>query len=891
MDLSDVFAAIKMGAVVITVNQRLARHLLEGIKQAYIKEATVTWASPSVISFDAWLHQQWQRRFDCVASVGAPICANKTLLTKDQSLALWKRVIRKLSGAELLNIPATAKAANKARQFSLQWGIGGSNDFNTSADIAQFNQWHKAYKAELSKGDWMDDVQLLAAVSELMAQPEEIILAGFDVFTPSQKDCWALLETKGCVISEYSPYTKADSPQVFSAIDGKQEIAVMAQWARERLDENPYTVIGIVVPELESVRQILKTAFKEAFYPSATYAVDMPFEKPYNVSLGLPLTDYAPIQQALRLLQFFNQPLALNELSLLLRSSFISAGQSECGQRARLELLLRKRSVLTCSIKKLRNHLQPEDGEQFLCPILHLALCEVIEQLAKRPNRVTPSEWVGVFRGLLTAIDVQGDRELSSTEYQVFKAWDEGLRTFAALDTVQGAIDYPTALSALRCLMGDTVFQPETTPAPIQIMGLMEAAGHGFDALWVCGLHDQCWPPAPQPSPFLPIVEQRKQGLIQSSAEHQHKYAKQVTQNWQGSAQTVIFSYATSNGETPQLKSPLLDEFAEVSAETLLKQQPINLLEQRLGSEHLSLIEDISGPVVETEGVTCGGVGVLKDQSACPFKAFAHFRLAASAVDEPEPGIDTLLRGTLVHRSLEAVWKKIETHQALCELPDDKTQSLVNAAVSEVIEHESYRTPILKNAFGRLEIQRISELLLDWLAIDKQREPFSVVDTERKQVLAIGQLQLNTAIDRVDTLEDASTAIIDYKTGETKIGSWFGERPEEPQLPLYSVFGSEGVHSISFAQLKKGATKYVGLSDRNEHFTALKNVSDNKVKADESEWAAQMEYWKTVMTNLSDEFVAGDARVNPTKKACDYCDLTSLCRINEQDDLQVLVDE
>jgi len=32
---------------------------------------------------------------------------------------------------------------------------------------------------------------------------------------------------------------------------------------------------------------------------------------------------------------------------------------------------------------------------------------------------------------------------------------------------------------------------------------------------------------------------------------------------------------------------------------------------------------------------------------------------------------------------------------------------------------------------------------------------------------------------------------------------------------------------------------------------------------------------------LSNDFVAGEAQVNPTDKACQYCDLTSLCRINE----------
>jgi probable DNA repair protein len=562
---------------------------------------------------------------------------------------------------------------------------------------------------------------------------------------------------------------------------------------------------------------------------------------------------------------FLVQPLALNELCLLLRSSFISAGQAEWGNRARLEVLLRKRGMLMCSVKQLRNALQPFEEEPSLCPMLLLSLDEVTERLDARPNRVMPSEWVSVFRALLTAIGVQGDRELSSTEYQVFQAWDDVLRTFATLDAVYKVIDYDTALSALRRLLSERVFQPETPLAPIQIMGLMEAAGHTFDALWVCGLHDKTWPPAPQPSPFLPIVEQRKQGLVQSSAEHQYLYAKQVTQNWVGSAPTVIFSYSQSNADTSQSVSPLIEDYALVSKQQLLKQQPINRVEQRLGCDAISQIEDVNGPVVETTAIAKGGVGVIKDQAACPFKAFAHYRLRAKAMEEPEPGIDARLRGSLVHSCLERLWQQIATHQALCDLSADEQKALVEGIVAQMIERESKRTPALKNAFGQLEKQRISQLLLDWLLIDAQREPFEVTATELKQTLTVGQLQLNTVIDRVDTLQDGSTAIIDYKTGDSSINKWFGERPEEPQLPLYSIFGSEGVRSMSFAQLKKGKIKYKGLSDSADNFSGLKSLGESK-KADKPDWDSQMTHWQSVLGSLSDEFVAGDARVSPTVK-------------------------
>lgn len=887
MNFTDVFTAIENGAVVLTVNQRLARHLDAKVSQAHLDRGDVTWPSAPIISFDSWLLQSWQQRFDQTNDSAINPLFNKSLLTPEQALVLWEQVIRESSESALLNIAATAHAASKARQLSIQWGIGqfASNHSDDNVDLLAFSGWHKSFKAKLIRGGWVDRAQLIQLISELinaslLSIPKQIVLVGFDVYTTTQKALWALLENKGCVLTEYIPYRSNDKAVVIEAVDVKDEMALMAQWARERLQQSPGSSIGIVVPELQSVRHVLESAFNAAFYPSVSYAVELPFDKPYNVSLGQSLSSFAPIQQLLRWLQFFNKPLPLSELTMLLRSKFITAGHAEWGDRARVEKSLREKGFLTCSIHQLEKELYPKEGKQLLCSLLAISLKETIQQLDEAPKRAKPSEWIVLFRALLTSVDIKGERALSSTEYQVFQAWDDVLRSFAALDSVFTVIDYKTALSSLRRMLSERIFQAETPVVPIQIMGLMEAAGQTFDFLWVCGLHDKCWPPMPQPSPFLPIIEQRKQGLIQSSAELQYQQAKTTTKHWSASAATVVFSYPSFAAETPQKMSPLLELFPLLDKQTLLDQLPVDRYAQRIGGEMLCSIDDNNGPTLSDEGVTRGGVGVLKDQSACPFKAFAHYRLVAKAMEDPVPGIDARLRGSLMHRALEAVWLKIKTHQALCLMTVDDIESVVAAIASDVIDMESHRTVLLRTGFGVLEKSRIKELLLDWLIVERDREPFEVIHTELKQLITVGKLQLNTAIDRVDKLQDGSSAVIDYKTGLTSLAKWFGERPDEPQLPLYSVFGSDQVSSISFAQMKKGDMKYVGLTDSEDSFSCLKDLADSK--ADEQQWAGQLAHWKSVLQSLSGEFVAGDARVNPTKDACNYCDLTSFCRINEQ---------
>ena len=886
MNFPDLLNATKQGAVVVTVNQRLARRLSTEFEQAFLKDAAKAWLAPTVLSFEAWLLSSWQQRFDS-GHPQAEALLNKTLLSAEQALQLWQQVINDSSAAVLLNVAATAKAANKARQLAMQWGIDPLLETELSLDITSFNQWQEAYQSLLLKNDWIDRPQLLGLVMQLYEQgiiqyPQQIVLAGFDVFTSQQNLLWKWLESHSCNIQHYQPYTLKAEVRVVAAGDMADESQLIAQWARHTLEKNPQLRIGIILPELQARRSELEASFMGSFYPNLRYPVDLPLLKPYNVSLGLPLSSYPPIQQILRVLAFFTQPLALDNFNKLLRSPFIAGGEAEWTLRGSLEREFRQRGFLSISIQQLYKALTKDDANEPNCPQLHSALTDVLALLTSKPNRAYASEWLEPIRRLLRAFNVQGDRELSSLEFQVFQAWDTLLHGFIELDEIRGKMNFESAIAALKRLAHERVFQPETPTSSIQIMGLMEAAGHTFDALWVAGLHDKCWPPVAHPDPFLPINQQRQQGLVQASVKYQHQLAKLQTEQWAHSAQQVIFSYPSAEANGSMAISPLLMGFPLVDESEVLSQRCGATLQQRVGGDStLELLTDQEAPAVSPGAVSRGGVGILKDQAACPFKAFVHKRLMATDMEQPEPGLDARLRGSLVHKALENVWLKLKTQAVLIAMSHEEREELVAHIVQQVIEQQSRFTPILKTNFAELEVQRISTLLLDWLALDSERETFSVSDTELRQTLSVGPLQINTSIDRVDVLADGSRAIIDYKTGTASLGSWFGDRPEEPQLPLYGGFSDMNVQSISFAQLKKGECKYIGVSHSVGHFSALKNLE--KVKGAEADWASQLSRWKSVNTRLAKSFMSGDARVDPTRKACEYCDLSSVCRINEHE--------
>ncbi|HEX7952428.1 MAG TPA: PD-(D/E)XK nuclease family protein, partial [Burkholderiales bacterium] len=104
---------------------------------------------------------------------------------------------------------------------------------------------------------------------------------------------------------------------------------------------------------------------------------------------------------------------------------------------------------------------------------------------------------------------------------------------------------------------------------------------------------------------------------------------------------------------------------------------------------------------------------------------------------------------------------------------------------------------------------------------------------------------------------------------------WVGERPDDPQLPLYVVNAKEDIAAVAFARLKTGGMRYMGFSERGDLIPDVKPAQD---------WDALVRGWKKEIETLGAGFASGDARVDPKKQlaTCRYCDLQTLCRVYER---------
>jgi len=191
-----------------------------------------------------------------------------------------------------------------------------------------------------------------------------------------------------------------------------------------------------------------------------------------------------------------------------------------------------------------------------------------------------------------------------------------------------------TAINQLQQVCREQVFQPRTPPANIQVLGLYEVSGLRFDHLWVLGLHNDNWPPAAQPNPFIPSQLQQKAQLPQSSPQRELDVARSITKRLLETADDCVFSYPGQLDGEAVLPSPLLK------------------------GDHIELVTDVPGwtgdgwqatvygadnpridpllmPGPLEQGTARGGSSILKHQALCPFRAFASNRLGAEGLETP----------------------------------------------------------------------------------------------------------------------------------------------------------------------------------------------------------------------------------------------------------------
>jgi probable DNA repair protein len=371
------------------------------------------------------------------------------------------------------------------------------------------------------------------------------------------------------------------------------------------------------------------------------------------------------------------------------------------------------------------------------------------------------------------------------------------------------------------------------------------------------GLHDEALPAPANPNPFLPTFLQRQHRLPHSSPERELDFANKLMERLLASAPEVVLSYPETEGDRTLAPSPLIPDGVWLTGEEVKRIRAPTAFEE--------LFDEHGPPLVQ--GDSPGGASLFKDMAACPFRAFARHRLGARPLEETDLGLSYRDRGTTVHKALEVIWLELKSHARLMELSPSDLEALIARGADAAVAK-------LGPGIGRdLEKQRLQRLLPAWLDIEKLRPKFTAAGIEVEREIAIAGLQIRVRADRVDALPDGRQIILDYKTGQLKSRAWEGERPDEPQLPLYCASSEQPVAAAAFAVIRTGELKFRGLGD----LPGMAKMMANPPLP----FNAQIEEWRRVLAVLAQDFRAGHAQVDPKPGACDHCGLRALCRIRE----------
>lgn len=879
----DPLAIAAAGGTVLTANKRLSRQLVRQFDQCRMTAGLRVWPSPVIFSLDAWVMRQLVQ----LRGEGA-------MLTEAQSQRLWEEIVAAdaaTAGRDLLQVPQAARRAREAHGL-LSAYLADFTTAEADEDHLAFLRWRKSWLERLRRNQWLDRAALLPTITSAIAAgrcdvPPTVVLAGFDDLTPAVQRLCSVLAERGCRIEHWqAPEAAAAEAASFAAIDMADEVRCCARWARLHLERSPEIRVGVVVPQLADYQELIERIFRAELDPPACLT-GIDGAETFTLSLGTPLSGEGVIRAALRLLAA-GDTLSLDEIGWLLRSPYLGGGQSEGAERARADRTLRQRGRSEWRLAGLARALS------------HLPrMVKILErlQVAGRDKRRGPGEWAEAFANLLDSCGWPGERGLSSREFQAIGHFKEALGQLASLDRVSQPTARGEALAILNRLVTETIFQPEGGEGRIQVLGMLEAAGFAFDALWVLGLHERAFPSPPRPNPFLPLSLQSRLRMPHADATREGEFAQGLARRLFVAAPVVVASWPGQVDGAPLRPSPLIRSLPAVRPALAPSCDPFLAVLQ--APCELEQFVDDKAVSLPADRPFSGGTGILTDQALCPFRAFAHHRLHARKLDEPDLGLDNLARGSLVHGVLERFWRQVGTLAALLALDPLRQAALLDSATQETLQQFERRSRCdLPPRLRALESRRLAAIASGWLALERRREPFRVAEIEQWHDAAAGKLKLRTRIDRIDELADGQLAVIDYKTGRPNPRQWFDERVTEPQLPLYCLdLETARIGAVLFAAIsnRESECAFKGVARDPEAWPNMGVKTQHQLLADHG-WSSFDEivaHWRTALPALGDAFVEGQAVVDPVdaQKACAYCDLMTLCRIGDRGGLDAGVNE
>ncbi len=882
-------------SLILCPSARLARSIQTDIAYQQIQAGKSQWHSSAVQTLSQWLEGIIEKGL--LTGEIEDLAPPYTLSSFNEQL-LWEEVItqslKKSAFGELFDVAGLASAAVEANRYVIAWNLHVPREYQAE-ESRQFMQWQRAFQQRCSQLNVLENVRYmdwqLSSLSKITGAkdvgnlPSSIKFAGFDQTAPQEKRLREILISRDVQVADYvTTAGDAAKTQHVQLENQAAECRAAVAWAQQCLAENPHAKLAIVVPRLSEVRNQLADLLDDVFHPVSIRPSLAEITRHYNFSLGTPLAQQPIIQAALNLLRLLAAyQLQQADVSTLLLSPFWSASRQEADTRALLDAKMREKLPMQFTLRRFVDFAQRqhEDGLDVAQLLTHLKAAIAVVPT----KRAVASQWGQLLEAILSALNWPGERNISSLEYQAMAAWQKALQQLARLDVLGKNLSASDAVHFMQQICTSQVFQAETEQVPaIQILGIMEGLSAPVDAMWCMHMNDHIWPPPARPNPLLPAFIQRAAGLPNADNSVQATFAVAIHQRLLHSAQHIIFSSSRTEGESQLRPSPLMQDIANAEVEMPLAETLAELL-SHAGHDDLSHIDDHVAPAVKAGEHVSGGTGLLKAQAICPAWAFYQYRLGAKSLKVPTSGLDSMVRGSLVHGVLEQFWRKRHFADLRDMSVDDFSRALTQA-VRNTLQDFSAESDVASAAVLELEHERLLKLIGDWLQFEKGRGvPFNIVACEAEKKVNICGIEVTLKIDRVHQLENGGLEFIDYKTGQLpKTKSWGEDRITEPQLPIYASFyvdDSARVAGIHFGMVKIADHAFSGVDEVG--FEVEQDKRKPAFTQNFTDWQHLLMHWKTSIEAIALELREGESAVRfSDENDLMYCEVMPLLRLPER---------
>lgn len=537
--------------------------------------------------------------------------------------------------------------------------------------------------------------------------------------------------------------------QCFTAMDLPDEARTVAVAVRQALEESPTQTIAVISPSRPLATRILAELARWDIRADDSHGTPMIETSAGQVLVGLARFCAGEFSEAA--IVTFLRHLGLQKSLWTLMSKVLQPNQ-------------KRRSIRT--LATLIKVVQADPALADLLPIL--------DQLQPQSSPVT---WGQALDHLAIMLQMLGQTP----------GLIQQVRTKTMALTIMPCTwaDVPDLLTL--AMADETVRDPDTD-SRVRVWGIIESRLYHADRMILCGLNEDAWPPAQEPSPWLPLPAcarypalhpQRNVGL----AAHDFLHAVQaghvlLTRARTAEGRPTIPSrlwIETVVQATPYIP-PVIDILAPLSqASVEAPCPPVNARPRRVSASALELW--------------------LRD----PYAFYAKYILKLRPATALDMGLSAADRGTLIHAIFERFYKEGLDPRA----PDAMVHldRIATAVFAEVTQH-----PVAHLCWPH----RYHQIAEKVLAYERQRHPAPLTTTveqllEQTWAMPAGPFTLHARADRIDHLADGIQLIIDYKTGTPPSKKDVLEGAAI-QMPLEAILTGDPYAEAAYWHLCGGAT-------------------------------------------------------------------------------------